>query len=104
MDFYFSNNLLRPDFECFLMQFDSESKAWKACTRGYPHLRVKIDCMGLYMEFYEKNSEINHLNFLITSDVEYEIHENGLVFKTKQFSIAIIFKKLQNVNKFLEIY
>ena len=69
MDFYFSNNLLRPDFECFLVEFDKEKSSWKACLRGYPHLMVKIESMGLYMEFYEKYSEVNHLNFCITPNV-----------------------------------
>lgn len=38
MDFYFNNNLLRPDFECFLLGKKKEEKEWKALMRGYPHM------------------------------------------------------------------
>lgn len=40
MDFYFTNNLLRPDFEAFLLQFNFTENKWEALFRGFPHISV----------------------------------------------------------------
>ena len=68
MDFYFANNLMRPDFECFLMELADKS-SWKAHSRGYPHLSVELESMCLYLHFYQKDSEEKILQLRLSKDI-----------------------------------
>lgn len=86
------------------MELDPTSNQWSARVRGYPHLVVRVNCMGLFLEFYEKFTEINHINFRLTANIQYEEQENGIILKQGDNAIAISFKKISNVEKFLSIF
>lgn len=57
MDFYFCNNLVRPDFEGFLMIWKEGEEEWRVLGRGYPYLSIDLKELFYYFICYDKFSD-----------------------------------------------
>ena len=53
MDFYFCNNLTRPEFQGALIKLRNDRKCFKFQQLGYPYLSFDFESMSFVFKIYE---------------------------------------------------
>lgn len=102
MDFYVCKNVLKKEFQCFLLEWDGIS-AWKPIAQGYPLLTFDFYNQELFLSF--KSAQIMERSYLYPlSNFKFSINNKGFVITIELndslVDIALSFRDIEYCVKF----
>lgn len=102
MDFYACKNVLKKEFQCYLLEWDGAC-TWKPIAHGYPLLTFDFYRQELFLNF--KSAQIMERSYLYSlSNFKFSINNKGFVITIElnddQADIALSFRDIEYCVKF----